>query len=562
MATPAETFQVLTRAVAAQRAGQAEEAARLYEQVLACEPGNADALHLLGVVMAERGEAGRAAQLMAEALRASPRQPTVHFNYANLLHAQGALREALAHYDIATGLDPGAAQAWYNRGNCLERMALTEDSLASFEQALRARPAYPAAMLNRGVAQQKLGDFDAAAGSFRAALAMRPGYVQALCNLGNVLRIQGAWEEARQVCEEAVALHPGHAEAHAHLGNVLQHLGDSDAALAAYARALAIAPDLASARWNRALTLLRSGEYEEGWREFEWRKKLSSPVAVRRFAQPAWTGSEDLRGKILFLYWEQGLGDTLQFCRFAVSARAQGAEVILSVPDPILRIARTLHTDITVVGTHAVPPRFDLHCALMSLPAALKLRIADLRGTTPYLKSDASEVAAWRQRLGALPGLKIGLVWSGAPRPEDPEANAVDRRRSMKLADLAPLADTPGVTFVSLQKGPAAAEAAHPPAGMVLHDWTPELRDFSDTASLVAALDLVVAVDTSVVHLAGALAAPVWVLNRYDSCWRWLSGSGASPWYPSARLFRQARAGNWTSVATDVASALRAWVSV
>jgi tetratricopeptide (TPR) repeat protein len=559
MAVPGETIDLLTRAVAAQRSGQADEAVRLYELVLTREPGNADALHLLGVVHAERGDTGRAASLMAAAVQANPRHAAIHFNYANLLQSVGALREALAHYDMATNVDPNAAQAWYNRGNCLARMALTEDSLASFEQALAVRPDYPAACLNRGVAQQKLGRFAAAAESYRRALRLLPGYVQAMCNLGNVLRIDGHWDEARQVCEDAVAQHPGHAEAHAHLGNVLQHLGDAAGALRSYDRALILAPELASAQWNRALTLLRAGEYAEGWRAFEWRKRLSTPVAVRSFTQPAWTGEEDLTGKTLFLYWEQGMGDTLQFCRFAWMAQARGAKVILSVPDALVRLARSLHADITVISTHAVPPHFDLHCALMSLPAALRLRLEDLPGAIPYLRADASERAIWRERLGSLRGLKVGLVWSGAPRPDDPEANAIDQRRSMHLGQLATLVSTPGISFVSLQKGPAKANSQ--PGGMELHDWTANLSDFSDTAALVAELDLVIAVDTSVVHLAGALGAPVWVLNRFDHCWRWLSGTGSSPWYPSARLFRQPRPGDWTAVVAEVAAALAYWAS-
>jgi len=550
------TRRQLTEAVAAQQQRQLDEAARLYEAVLARTPRNADALHLLGVVRAETGNSEQAAALLAAALDVNPREPTIHFNFANLLQTIGRLREAVAHYDLALGLAPEAAEAWYNRGNCLGRMGFGDDSLASFEAALRVRPAYPAAMLNKGVALQKLGRFDAAVAAFEAALALRPGYAQALGNLGNVLRVMGQWERARLVCEQAVALHPGYAEAHAHLGNVQQNLNAHTAALENYARALALSPELASAQWNRSLTLLRVGQYEAGWRGFEWRKRLSTPVAVREFQQPEWLGDSDVRGKVVFLHWEMGLGDSLQFCRYAPLVRALGAMVILAVPQPLVRLARTLDPAIEVVSTHAVPSRFDLHCPLMSLPLALGTTLASIPARVPYLHAEPAQVAAWRGRLAALPGLKVGLVWSGAPRPDDPEANAIDQRRSLRLGQLAPLAGVAGVSFVSLQKGPAAGEAAAPPNGMVLHDWTAELDDFRDTAGLVAALDLVISVDTSVAHLAGALGGPVWVLNRFDHCWRWLDGEGASPWYPSALLFRQAAPGAWAAVMERVAGAL------
>jgi tetratricopeptide (TPR) repeat protein len=555
------TLALLNQAVAAQRGGRAEEAASLYHQVLSRDPGNADALHLLGVMAAERDDAREATALMAAAVLASPGNATIHYNYAKLLQRLGRCREALGHFDTALALEPASAPTWYNRGNCLDRMGMTADALESYEQALGIRPAYAAALLNRGVVLQKLGSFDDAATSYREALLARPGYVQAMCNLGNLLRIQGKWAEAREVCEEAAAQHPQHAKAHAHLANVLQHLGKTREALRVYEKALARTSDLASARWNRSLLLLRMGEYREGWREFEWRKRLTSPVAVREFAQPAWTGAEDIVGKTVFLYWEQGLGDTLQFCRFAPMVRARGADVVLSVPDPLVRLMRTLSPGISVISTHAVPSRFDFHCALMSLPAALDLTLSDLPGITPYLSPSPSEVEKWRGRLAAVPGRKVGLVWSGAPRPEDFEANAIDQRRSLPLAEFEPLGLVPGVSFISLQKGPKADQIGAAACGLRVMDWSNELYDFHSTAALVAALDLVISVDTSVAHLAGALGAPVWILNRYDHCWRWLTGVGQSPWYPSAYLYRQSCPGNWANVISEVATDLGKWTS-
>jgi hypothetical protein len=250
------------------------------------------------------------------------------------------------------------------------------------------------------------------------------------------------------------------------------------------------------------------------------------------------------------------MGDTLQFCRYAPLLAARGATVLLRTPEPLQRLLRTLDGVSQVLSETEPPPPFDLHCPLMSLPLACGTLVETIPATVPYLRADPAAAARWRERLRPLPGLRVGLVWGGNPRPGDPGANAVDRRRSIGLARLAPLTGIPGVSFVSLQKGAAAALAAAPPAGMALHDWTDELTDFADTAALVAALDLVISVDTSVVHLAGALARPVWVLNRFALCWRWLRGRTDSPWYPTARLFRQPAPGDWDSVVAEVAMAL------
>jgi hypothetical protein len=230
---------------------------------------------------------------------------------------------------------------------------------------------------------------------------------------------------------------------------------------------------------------------------------------------------------------------------------------VLEVPYTLARLIRTMPGPQRVIAHNEPAPEFDVHCPLLSLPLALGTTLESIPATLPYLAADPDQERAWRIRLAALPGLRVGLVWAGNPRPADRAANAVDRRRSMALSRLAPLGAVPGVSFVSLQKGQRADEAKVPPPGMVLHDWTDELWDFADTAALTAGLDLLISVDTSAVHLAGALGKPVWVLNRYDACWRWLYDRADSPWYPTARLFRQPAYGDWDSVIAEVEAALR-----
>jgi hypothetical protein len=269
----------------------------------------------------------------------------------------------------------------------------------------------------------------------------------------------------------------------------------------------------------------------------------------RDFARPRWHG--ETTGTVL-LHAEQGFGDTIQFCRYAPLVRDLGPRVVLEVQPALVRLIRRLDDRVTVIGRGDALPSFDQYCPLMSLPLALQTPIPAAAG---YFHADPAAVARWRDRLSELPGRKIGLVWAGSPRHHAPDLRAADRRRSIALRQLAPLAGVPGITFVSLQKGEAATQ--EPPHGMSLIDVTHELTDFDDTAALVHALDLVISVDTAMVHLAGALGVPVWVLNRFDTCWRWLLGRADSPWYESVTLFRQPAFGDWASVIETIAAALR-----
>jgi len=361
--------------------------------------------------------------------------------------------------------------------------------------------------------------------------------------------------------EQALAHDPTMVQALVNRASLLAMRGQHEAALEGYARAREVQPDSADAHWNEALSRLASGDYASGWRQHEWRWRTNAMRALERvYPQPLWLGETPLAGRTILLHGEQGYGDMLQFCRYAplVAALAgPGANVVLEVPIHLARLLRTMPGPQLVIPQTEAPPAFDVHCPLLSLPLALGTTLETIPAVVPYLFADPDQERAWRIRLAALPGLRVGLVWGGNPRPDDPVATAIDPRRSIALARLAPLGAVPGVSFVSLQKGDRATEAKAPPPGMVLHDWTDELWDFADTAALIAGLDLVISVDTSVVHLAGALGKPVWVLNRYDACWRWLHGRTDSPWYPTARLFGQPSYGDWDSVIAEVAAALR-----
>jgi tetratricopeptide (TPR) repeat protein len=317
---------------------------------------------------------------------------------------------------------------------------------------------------------------------------------------------------------------------------------------------LAIKPDYAEAHFHKGLACLRLGDFEPGWREYEWRRRTKDwAIPERNFLQLEWSGKDPLAGKTILLYAEQGFGDTIQFCRYA-QLIASDARVVLEVPSALVLLLSSLKGIAQIVARGEPLPPFDLYCPLLSLPHAFGTTLATIPGEVPYLAADAAKAIAGRQRLADLPGLRVGLVWSGNPRLWKVDTSIMDRRRSISVEQFRALAAVRGVSFVSLQKGEAASQTR--PSGMVIHDWTSELHDFADTAALIEALDLVISVDTSVAHLAGALGKPVWLLNRFDTCWRWLLGRDDSPWYPTLRQFRQSEAGDWDGVLTPVRQAL------
>jgi len=396
----------------------------------------------------------------------------------------------------------------------------------------------------------------------REALRLRPNFVEAHNNLGNALRDLGRADEAEASYAAALALRPTYVEAHYNRGNAFAALGKVEAAERATREALRLRPDYVRGHISLGMHLLLAGRLDEGWAEYEWRWRSTTDgfPDQRGFVQPRWDG-ERLDGRVLLLHAEQGFGDTLQFCRYAPLAVARaGGRVVLEVPRALARLMTTLPGVDQVVAEGDPLPNFDVYCPLLSLPYTFGTTLDTIPGTSPYLGAEAVPAAQWRSRLATLPGLRVGLVWAGNPRRSQPTATAIDMRRSVTLQHLAPLASTQGVSFVSLQKGAGAAQAFAAPAGMLLHDWTHELGDFADTASLIEGLDLVIGVDTAVIHLAGALGKPTWMLNRFDTCWRWLLGRDDSPWYPSLRQFRQPKPADWGSVLAEVRGALDALV--
>lgn len=433
--------------------------------------------------------------------------------------------------------------------------AFAAGRLAAAEAAFRGLtdllPADAEALSNLGAVLNATQRHAEAETVCRAAVALQPQFWPGWANLGTALHNRQCFGEAITAYAAALRLNPGAVGACTNLGVALVEVGQPEQALAVHAVAVSLAPQDPEVRANHALALLAAGDLAGGFAENEWRWQVPS-MLPHGVPGPAWQG-EDPAGRTILVHDEGGFGDTLQFVRYVPLLAARGARVLLRVQPPLVRLLRRVAGPATVLGRGEAVPEYHLHCPMLSLPHCFGTTLATVPATVPYLAVDAAKAAAWRARLGGGgQGKRVGLVWAGASRPGMAVAHAMDVRRSLPAASLAALADIPGVRFVSLQKDQPL------PPGLPMADPMPDCADFDDTAAVVAGLDLVIAVDTAVAHLAGGLGRPVWLLSRFDMCWRWLHGRSDSPWYPGLRLYRQPAPGDWGPVLAEVAADLRA----
>ncbi|MBO0738272.1 MAG: tetratricopeptide repeat protein [Alphaproteobacteria bacterium] len=534
--------------------GRPAEAEASWREALRLRPNYPEAHNNLGALLNDLGRPAEAEASCREALRLRPNYPGAHTNLGNALRALGRLTEAEASWREALRARPDLPEVHINLGNALRALGRPAEAEASFREALRFRPDFPDAHLRLGAALYDLGRLAEAEASWREALRLRPDHPEVHISLGVALNDLGRPAEAEASCREALRLRPDFPAAHHNLGNALCALGRPAEAEASFREALRHQPNSPETHNNLGMALLLAGQFEEGWKENEWRWKTKT-MRSRDFSEPLWRG-EAIEDRTILLHAEQGFGDTLQFCRYA-PLMVGSAGIILEVQAPLVRLLSRLPgvTEI-VAGGDRLPP-FDLHCPLMSLPLAFGTTLDTIPAGMPYLSADPALAANWQKRLVGLDGLRIGLVWAGEQGLNFPAKAVVDRRRSIALKALAPLGEVSGVSFVSLQKGGPAAQAADPPHGLMLRDFTSDLHDFEDTAALIVNLDLVISVDTAVAHLAGALGKPVWLLNRFDTDWRWLLNRDDSPWYPTLRQFRQLHPGDWNSAICAARDALQ-----
>ncbi|MBX9846922.1 MAG: tetratricopeptide repeat protein [Xanthobacteraceae bacterium] len=547
---PAHLMQTIGQAVALHQQGRLDEAEKLYARALKLQRDNFDALHLLGVLNHQRGKPAEAHRLIAAALKVNPNSPDALSNLGMVLNTLKRGPEALAAVDRALALAPAHLDALNNRGNVLLDLRRPEDAIKAFDAVLAAAPGHPQARINRGNALTELGRIGDALTDYDAALAAAPNHPLAHYNRGNALRLLGREPEAIVAYERALSAAPQHVNAWLNRGHALAALNRHQDAVASYDRVLALQGDHADAHFNAAMSLLTVGDYARGFREYEWRWNRTGMAARKEFRRPPWLGETPLNGKTIVLHAEQGLGDTVQFARYVPQIARMGARVVLEVPPELKTLLAGLDGAAAVVARGDKLPPYDAHCPLGSLPLACKTDAANIPAAIPYLRAPEAHLAKWRARLERLPAPRVALAWSGRA------AHPNDKNRSVSLAQLKPLLSAPGISFVSVQRelrdGDAGLLSQEPGIAHV----GAELDDFADTAAVLTLCDLLVCVDTSVAHVAGALGRPVALLVPFQPDWRWMLDREASPWYPSIRLFRQSAPRDWDGVIARVRDAL------
>jgi tetratricopeptide (TPR) repeat protein len=512
------------------------------------------------------------------------RQVPDHFEALRLLgYIAGAgddYRGALKYLSLATDVNPASIESWYYKGMALQKLGQHEKAVSCFGEALRLHPVFFEGLHDRGLSLTQLGRFNEALASsdealainalsweahfnrgivlgalkryeeeiesYDKALSLNPGDSRIMANRGVALAELGRSQEAVEWLDKSLTVNPANVEALASRGSALSGLGRYDEAAESHNRALAIAPDYPEAHWNLSLIHLLRGDFDKGWKGYEWRWKTKRfRPALRKFAKPEWLGKQALQGKRILIHSEQGLGDTIQFCRYAELVAALGAEVILEVQPPLKTLLSGLKGVSRVLARGETLPDFDFHSSLLSLPLAFETRLDTIPGRNPYITARPDLVSKWSARIQATGGRRVGIVWAGSA------TNTNDRNRSLPLEVFLRFTNA-GIMPVSLQKDLKAADKAVLDKHPEILRFEEDITDFSDTAALIGSLDLVVTVDTSVAHLAGAMGKPVWILLPHEPDFRWLLNRDDSPWYPTARLFRQSAIGDWNTVMDEV----------
>jgi Tfp pilus assembly protein PilF len=486
---------------------------------------------------------------------------SAHNNLGNALQAQGKLEQAVASYRRALALEPSYVDALVNLGATYRAQGELDQAVASYQQALALEPDVPVAHSNLGHALAQQGKLDDAAACLRRAIALKPDFAEAHASLGNVLRNQGRLDEAMDFIHKALVLRPEFPEAQNYLANTLLALGRPHEAEEQFRRALRLLPDSAELRFGCSQARLLLGDYDSGFELYESRlEKDALPQSAygalqARLAQfadvPRWSGEDGL-DRVLVVWTDQGLGDTLMMMRYLPMLKARGfKKLIVYCEETLVRVVRSIPEVDEVVSRNRPPPaeNVDVHSPLTSLPLLFKTRVDTIPNRVPYISVPSELRQRWADRLSAVASPRVGMVWAG--RRDNPK----DVLRSIRLEKLSSLLKTARINFVSLQKGEEAHQIAE--TDLKLFDWMDECGDLMETAALTSQLDLVIGIDTAVMHLAGALGRPLWLLNRFETDWRWMLDREDSPWYPTMRIFRQSRVGEWDEVIARATSALK-----
>jgi len=534
--------------------GKLAKADTICKCILRHNPSFTAALALRGIIAIEAGDSNTAVKYFREAIAIEPENGDLHHKYSKVLYKTGKIEEATRYCRKATTLNPHNAFAWLDLGGTLAIQGKTEEALQAYRMAVKIKPDLSHAEYNIGLLLGEQRNYQMAIGHYRRAVELQPDHAGAWNNLSSALRITGQYEEAIGCCKKALQLNPVFENAHMNIGLTLQEQGRLEHVLPHYERALELAPDYAGAHFNRAVWYLLQGNFARGWEEFEWRWQLDDLKRYqRRFTQPEWDGTPG-DGRTILVYTEQGLGDTFQFIRYVPLLAQKGFSVIIQCDLRVREILAGITGAAQIIAFDESPPPFDVYAALMSLPRLFGTELASIPAQVPYLHADTEHVEHWKSRIGETDGLKVGICWRGNPDHRN------DINRSIDVGYFAGVARLPGIRLFSIQKPLSEQDASNLPGSGAIVELGSQLDSgpdkFLDTAAVMQHLDLVITVDTSVAHIAGALARPVWLLLPYVPDWRWMLKCEDSPWYPTMRLFRQQTFGDWSSVFVQVEVAL------
>ena len=527
------------------QAGQRHEAEKICKNIYCTDPEYSPALHMLGMVAYQRGRYDVAVNLMGAAVKIRSDVASYHKDLGNVFLSQDRIDESILCYRNALRLDPNFVRTYYHLSVALTRKDLLDEAMQSLVIALKLRPDYTDALYQAGFIFGEQNEPDEAIACFEKLLRIEPARTEALFALGAAFGSIDREDEAIDCYRKVLQIEPDHVYALNNIGLLLKERREIDQAIAAYRKAIVTKPELAGPHWNLSHVLLLTGNFEAGWKEFEWRLRKDDwrMANLRPCKVPLWRG-ESFAGKTLFIHDEQGLGDTIQFMRYLPMVKAIGGDVIFETQKSLMGLLRNFPGIDRLIPRSAdgsLPTDMDFYVPLLSLPAILNTSLDTIPDTVPYLHADADKTRYWRERL---PGdrLKVGIVWAGGPKLRN------DRNRSCRLRPFESIANISGVRLIGIQKGKAAEQVNDLRAGIDLVNYGPELEDFTDTMGLIENLDLIISVDTAVAHLAGAMGKPVWLILPFSPDWRWFLNRSETPWYPSMRIYRQKNKGDWASV--------------
>ncbi len=547
---------VVTRfnlAVALHQLNRLEDAKDQYIEILDLDPFHKEALYNLSSLCLNLAKYEDALNYLNRCLKIDPKDPKTLNLIALTFHKAGNYRAAEGCFRRAIQIKPGDYTFHFNFANLLSNQERIEEAIAEYQKTIQLNKDFLEGYIQLGNHLKKKKLYEEAIGVFNQAISINNNSAETYNNIGNIYKELGRYEEAIAFTKRAIEINPQQAGYYFNLGLSNKELFRYTEAIEAYTEAIKLRWDYPEAHWNLALLLLLKEDFKRGWSEYEWRKKLPlyAPY-IRTFKEPQWEGEQDLKGKTILIYDEQGFGDAIQFIRYAKMLKDEGAKVVVECLSPLSRLFQyAMGVDQVITRGFPLPP-FDFQCSMLSLPMYFKTDLSSIPAETPYIKLPQDIVAQWQERLLDFKDkFKIGISWAGINPPH----------KSCPINTLSPLFEITNLCIFNLQKGPAQEELNGLSKDINLIDFMNDSKDFADTAAIMKNLDLIITVDTSIAHLAGALGLPVWVMLHYDADWRWLLKRPDSPWYPTMRLFRQPEYGNWKALLQDMALKLKASIT-